>query len=291
MKKSVFVEIPKRALESGLILRNFCGRPLIFWALFSLESSDLKQITLLTTSFEVQSAVQKFRFKKVSLNEGKASKGSLVFDGSNPFLRVDQKKNSDFGGISIKYLDENTWLAAEVLFKQHFSDVLAKAHKKASTQIKLFLTDVDGVLTDAGMYYSENGDELKKFCTHDGMAMRFIQTRLGIKVGIVTTENRKLNERRSEKLKLDFLRQGVNNKLEEVESICKHLNISMSEVAFIGDDVNDEKILSKVGFAACPANALPRIKRLPNVVLLSKAGGFGAVREWAEYLFGEVEWS
>jgi YrbI family 3-deoxy-D-manno-octulosonate 8-phosphate phosphatase len=151
-------------------------------------------------------------------------------------------------------------------------------------KIKLFLTDVDGVLTDAGMYYTESGDEFKKFNTHDGMGMKLIQSR-GVKVGIITTENTKIVERRAEKLKVDFLKQGIWDKLTAAQEICNELGITLKETAYIGDDVNCKSLLSNVGLAACPANALPEIKAIPGIVHLQKSGGEGAVREFIEYIF------
>ena len=78
-------------------------------------------------------------------------------------------------------------------------------------KIKLFLSDVDGVMTDSGMYYTENGDEFKKFNTHDGMAFNLLKA-AGIKTGIITTENTKIVERRAAKLKVDYVYQGAGFK-------------------------------------------------------------------------------
>jgi 2-dehydro-3-deoxyphosphooctonate aldolase (KDO 8-P synthase) len=153
------------------------------------------------------------------------------------------------------------------------------------TKIKLLLTDVDGVLTDSGMYYSEAGDELKKFNTHDGMGLQLVKAK-GIKTGIVTSENTKLVERRFQKLKLDYLYQGKREggKLASVKEICEKEGISLSEVAYIGDDVNCFELLSAVGLAACPADALDTIKNIPGIVQMKKKGGEGCVREFVEMI-------
>lgn len=153
-------------------------------------------------------------------------------------------------------------------------------------KIKLFLTDVDGVLTDAGMYYTESGDEFKKFNTHDGMGLMLLKEK-GIKRGIITTENTKIVERRAAKLKMDYLYQGkgFGNKLQAALEICEKENITIREVAYIGDDVNCIELLQHVGIAACPANALPKIKAIKNILQLEKKGGDGAVREFIDYLF------
>lgn len=153
------------------------------------------------------------------------------------------------------------------------------------TKIKLLLTDVDGVLTDAGMYYSEAGDELKKFNTHDGMGLQLIRDK-GIKTGIITSEDTKLVERRFNKLKLDYLYQGKREggKLASVKEICSKEGLKLSEVAYIGDDVNCFELLSNVGLAACPSNALDTIKNIPGIIQMKKKGGEGCVREFVEMI-------
>jgi YrbI family 3-deoxy-D-manno-octulosonate 8-phosphate phosphatase len=151
--------------------------------------------------------------------------------------------------------------------------------------IKLFLSDVDGVMTDAGMYYTENGDEFKKFNTHDGMGFELLR-KAGIKTGIITSENTLIVERRAQKLKVDYLYQGKRDdgKLGAAREICKKEGIDLSEVAYIGDDVNCLELLSHVGIAACPSNAVKAIKSIPNIIHLNKAGGEGAVREFIELI-------
>lgn len=151
-------------------------------------------------------------------------------------------------------------------------------------KIKLFLTDVDGVLTDAGMYYTESGDEFKKFNTHDGMGLKLIRE-AGVKTGIITTENTKIVERRAAKLKVDYLYQGAYPKVAAAQEIIEKEGIDWSEVAYIGDDVNCLELLQKVGLAACPANALPKVKALPGILHLQKSGGEGVVREFIELIF------
>jgi YrbI family 3-deoxy-D-manno-octulosonate 8-phosphate phosphatase len=152
-------------------------------------------------------------------------------------------------------------------------------------KIKLFLSDVDGVLTDAGMYYTENGDELKKFNTHDGMGFNLL-AKEGIKTGIITTENTKLVERRAAKLKLDYLYQGkgFGNKLDAALEICAKEGITIQEVAYVGDDVNCISLLEAVGLAACPANAVKKVKAIPGIIQLQTKGGDGAVREFIDMI-------
>jgi len=157
-------------------------------------------------------------------------------------------------------------------------------------KIKLFLTDVDGVMTDAGMYYTENGDEFKKFNTHDGMGLMLLKEK-GIKRGIITTENTKIVERRAAKLKMDYLYQGkgFGNKLDAALEICRIESINIKDVAYIGDDINCIELLQNVGIAACPANAVPAVKAIPGIILLKRSGGEGAVREFIEMILAGEE--
>jgi len=182
-------------------------------------------------------------------------------------------------------IDNITKQLSVISYQQPVNYQLPTTNYQLSTKIKLFLTDVDGVLTDAGMYYSENGDELKKFNTHDGMGLQLIREK-GIKTGIITSENTKMVERRFKKLKLDFLYQGKREggKLASVNEICKAEGISLSQVAYIGDDINCFELLSSVGLAACPANALDAIKNIPGIIQMKKKGGEGCVREFVEMI-------
>ncbi len=155
--------------------------------------------------------------------------------------------------------------------------------------IKVFLSDVDGVMTDAGMYYTESGDEFKKFNTHDGMGFNLIQ-KTGVKIGIITTENTKMVERRAAKLKMDYLYQGhgFGGKLNAALDICAKEGISIKEVAYIGDDVNCIELLQSVGLAACPANAVAKVKAIEGIIHLQKNGGEGCVREFIEMILDEL---
>lgn len=160
----------------------------------------------------------------------------------------------------------------------------------AGKKIKLFLTDVDGVLTDGGMYYSENGDELKKFNTRDGMGFELLR-KAGIKTGIITTENTKIVERRAAKLMVDYLYQGKREggKLDAAKEICKKVNISFANVAYIGDDINCIDLLEATAMAACPADAMAAVKKIKNIKVLKTKGGEGVVREFAEMILSENE--
>lgn len=149
--------------------------------------------------------------------------------------------------------------------------------------IQLFLTDIDGTLTDGGMYYSEKGDELKKFNTRDGMGLSLLR-KAGIKTGIITSEDRQLNQRRADKLKVDYLVQDTRHegKLAAAQNIARQMGITLSEVAYIGDDINCIELLSQVGLAACPADASDKVKAISGIHVMKKRGGEGCVREFID---------
>ena len=117
------------------------------------------------------------------------------------------------------------------------------------TDIKLFASDVDGTMTDGCMYYAENGLELKKFNFQDGMGFKLLRD-LGIKTAIITSEDTPIVKKRADKLKADYLSMGTWTKLEFVQKICNELNITLSEVAYIGDDINDIELLKTAAFEA-----------------------------------------
>lgn len=148
-------------------------------------------------------------------------------------------------------------------------------------EIKLLGTDVDGTLTDGGMYYTADGDVMKRFHVHDGMGLKQCQA-AGIKVAILTSENTPIVTKRGEKLKLDYVFQGMKSKLEVITNLCEELGIGLENVAFIGDDINDFEILSAVGLKACPANAVEKIKNIPDIKIMNSKGGDGAVREFID---------
>jgi YrbI family 3-deoxy-D-manno-octulosonate 8-phosphate phosphatase len=149
-------------------------------------------------------------------------------------------------------------------------------------RIRLFATDVDGVLTDGGMYYAESGEELKKFNTRDGMGIKLLQ-RAGIITAIVTQERTKLVAWRGEKLMIPEVHQGVMDKLSLVRDMAERHGLSLEEVAYIGDDVNDVATLEAVGFSATPGDGMPQAAAVVDYVC-AKKGGEGAVREIIEMI-------
>ena len=160
----------------------------------------------------------------------------------------------------------------------HLSKTLLARLKR----VRALAMDVDGVLTDAGMYYSETGDELKKFNTRDGMGIKMLQA-AGLLTAIITKEKTAIVERRGQKLAIPDVEQGVDDKLLALTQLAQKHGLSLEEVAYIGDDVNDLEALRRVGFSAAPADAMPIVRKAVHYVC-SKRGGEGAVRELTDLI-------
>jgi YrbI family 3-deoxy-D-manno-octulosonate 8-phosphate phosphatase len=157
---------------------------------------------------------------------------------------------------------------------------------KKLKDISVILTDVDGVLTDGGMYYTADGLTMKKFNVKDGMAHVLLR-KAGYKIGFVSSDGSTIARVRGERLSVDFIYTGALNKMEALDEICKIAQCDYANVAHIGDDVNDLEILQKVGFSACPADAVAQVKNIVHYVCKHK-GGRGAYREVAD-LFLNVQ--
>ena len=381
---SVIAFIPARGGSKSIPLKNiksFCGQPLIYWNLVSLQNAKVDKIIVATDSQEIKSVVEKFNFPKVEIYDRKKENASdesstesvmleyinqsslldsdifMLTQVTSPFTKeknfneglallkeydsviscceskrfrwkedgsainydiynrprrqdwqgdlvengafyisnvgnIKSSKNRISKNIGIYVMPEYTsveidaphdWLVAEELMKRY---ILIDKNVDFKN-IKIVFSDVDGVLTDGGMYYSENGDEIKKFSVYDGMAFRLLQEK-GLKVGIITTEDRDLNRRRAKKLNLDYDYHGAEDKLKIISDLCAKDNIKLSEIAYIGDDINCLQLLSNVGVAACPTNAVEKIKRIPNIIHLSKRGGTGVFREFAELIIDQL---
>lgn len=219
--------------------------------------------------------------------------GYLVENGAfyiTSKLKLLQSKNRISGNIKAVEMDEDTffeideisdWVIAEGLMQKKAEKQTITVNKEIP-EIKMFLTDCDGCLTDGGMYYSESGDELKKFNTRDGMGFALLRQK-GIITGIITGEDVDLNRRRAEKLKLDILRGGCKDKVAEVKKCCEQYGIKLENVAYIGDDINDLDVIKMVGYGCCPADAMPQIKEVAKYVAKA-SGGEGVIREVVEIL-------
>lgn len=233
-----------------------------------------KQGYVYPTNYDVYNRPRRQEFEGDMVENGAfyiSSKQSLMQSG-----------NRISGNIMPVEMDEDTfyeidepsdWEIIELLMKKKGN----KMQDFIQSKIDMFLTDCDGCLTDGGMYYSEQGDELKKFNTRDGMGFAKLRKQ-GILTGIITSEDMHLNYMRANKLKLDVLEQGCKDKVETMKQVCKRYNIDLKNVLYIGDDLNDIEVLKIVGYSCCPADAVPEVKAVVAYVAQAK-GGTGVIRE------------
>ncbi len=195
------------------------------------------------------------------------------------------------GNIRVCEMDESTYYEIdepsdwEIIEKQ-LENRTRKSDFKIP-EIKMFLTDCDGCLTDGGMYYSENGDELKKFNTKDGMGFKLLREK-GIITGIITGEDRNLNTKRAEKLKIDELHQGVQDKVAIIKYLCKKYHIEPQNVAYVGDDINDLEAIEYVGLGCTVSDANIKVKECADYIA-KLGGGKGAVREIIEEIIFSMD--
>ncbi len=150
--------------------------------------------------------------------------------------------------------------------------------------IKLVVCDVDGTLTDGGIYITENGDEFKKFNSKDGMAISRL-LKMGIQVGFISASiAQNIVKRRAEMLKVPFCYVGDKNKAVVISEWLKKLNLKLENVAYIGDDINDLDIMKIVGISACPFDSAESVKKTADIIL-NRKGGEACFREFVERLF------
>lgn len=154
---------------------------------------------------------------------------------------------------------------------------MKKEIKEKLAKIKMLVLDVDGVLTDGSIVYSANGEEIKTFNVHDGYGIEILRQN-GIPVGIITGRISSIVEKRAKDLKIEDLVQGTIDKVPVAKDFAKKYNITLEEMAFIGDDLFDIPLLQEVGFSSAPKNARKEVKRIVDYVT-KKEGGKGAVRE------------
>jgi len=176
--------------------------------------------------------------------------------------------------------DPDDWLVVERLLlarRDPGTDLRERARR-----IRMVLSDVDGVLTDAGMYYSEAGDELKRFNTRDGAGFAFLRE-VGLLTGLVTRETTRLVARRAEKLKLDVLVQGAGDKVAAIDAIRAGHGLGWDEIAYVGDDLYDLEALRRAGLSAAPADAVATVREAVHHVCSARGGG-GALREVADLI-------
>jgi 3-deoxy-D-manno-octulosonate 8-phosphate phosphatase (KDO 8-P phosphatase) len=162
-----------------------------------------------------------------------------------------------------------------------------EALRLRARRIRLVLTDCDGVLTDAGVYYSADGEELRKFSVRDGMGFELLRGE-GIVCGIVSGEPAGSIAARAQKLRLEEVHLGIREKGKKLEEILASRKADPSECAYIGDDVNDLVVFRALdgGLTACPSDALPPVKALAHVVL-PVPGGHHVFRAFADFLLSQ----
>ena len=192
------------------------------------------------------------------------------------------------GNIKLVEMDDESYFEIDeandfIIIEELMKKTQRKSDDHDIRDIKMVLSDVDGCLTDGGMYYSEKGDELKKFNTKDGLAFKLFHDK-GFITGIITGEAVKLNNRRAKKIGLDICKIGVKDKLKIVCEICDEYNIALKNVLYIGDDVNDIELLKSVGLSCAPLDASQQVLSIVNYVS-GKEGGKGVVRDIYDTLF------
>lgn len=166
-----------------------------------------------------------------------------------------------------------------LLFKPLFSQ--ANIDKKIQ-KLKMLILDVDGVLTDGGMYVSEKGDQMKRYHTHDGLALLELGKTKKLELGIISsgfTEH--MVQDRAALLGIEHVYVGREPKLDILNTWCTELGYSLDEVAIIGDDLNDLPLMQAVGLAVCPASAVSKVKSVADIIL-SRKGGDACVREFID---------
>ncbi|MDO4439292.1 MAG: HAD-IIIA family hydrolase [Eubacteriales bacterium] len=156
-------------------------------------------------------------------------------------------------------------------------------------KFKLVIIDVDGTMTDSGIYYDEHGNELKKFCTKDAAGF-FAAHQIGLKIMVLTGRECVATTRRMSEMKVEYLFQNVKNKVEFLKRFMEENDICKDEIIYIGDDLNDLPPMKLVGYIGCPQDSCPEIKEIADYVSTVK-GGYGAVRDVIEHILRESgEW-
>ncbi len=201
----------------------------------------------------------------------------MVIDDRRPPTADGRQRADDDQGVPHRQTTTGDDPAA-VSGRQSAVDLLERARA-----IRFLLTDSDGVLTDNGVYYSAEGEAMKRFSIRDGMGVERLRTLADVDVGIITGEHSGAVQRRAEKLAITELHLGVRDKPAVLRDLLTRLGLSADQVAYIGDDTNDVAIMRQVGLAACPADATPFARAVAHYVCPSR-GGYGAFRDFAELI-------
>jgi len=226
-----------------------------------------------------------YRPRRQELNGFLVENGAFYITSKEDLLSTECRISGNIAAVEMPEetyfeIDEpSDWTIVEGLLKKKAK---SESNDHVIKKIKCVLTDSDGVLTDGGMYYSENGDELKKFNTKDGMGFKLLRES-GIMTGIITGENIELVRRRAEKMKVDEVYLGIQDKMKILDEICSKYNLKYDEIAYIGDDINDLEVIKTVGLGCTVNDGMECVKEVANVITKAK-GGEGAVREVVEII-------
>ena len=226
------------------------------------------------------------RKRRQEFNDYFIENGSFYINYVGEILKYESRLS---GKIEFQVMSEEASLEIDTEFDWDVAEYIHGKMNKNFNRIKLFLTDLDGVLTDGGVYCNMESEFLKKFNVKDGMGFELLRKN-NILTGIVTTEKTSFSDVRAKKIQSDFLIKGesFNGKLESVLRICEEKQIDLSEVAYIGDDINCFQLLSKVGYPGCPNDAVRQIKNITNIYISPKNGGDGCVRDFIDKLLSEL---
>ncbi len=192
--------------------------------------------------------------------------------------------------MEVDHFNELTLYDLEAICEEYKLDLFALLFKPLFieettlhklTKIKLLVLDVDGVMTDGGMYFTENGDQFKKYNVKDGMGINQL-IRRNFQIAIISSGHKfEMVKARADVLGIQHCYVGTEPKLAILEKICSKLQIGFENVALIGDDINDLEMMANIGFSACPSDAVYQVKEQADLIL-SKAGGQGCVREFID---------
>lgn len=209
--------------------------------------------------------------------KGLCSKSGIDFNDFLNDMDVDNVSELSIYDIEAVCEEYNVDMLS-LLFKPMFRPDL---WNKKLEKIKLLVLDVDGVMTDGGMYYTESGDQFKKYNTKDGMAIQHL-VKENFQLAIISSGYKtEMVKSRADLLGIQFCYVGRDRKMDILMGHCATLGIELENVAIVGDDINDLEMIKKIGFSACPADAVNAVKTQVDIIL-SKKGGEGCVREFID---------
>lgn len=206
--------------------------------------------------------------------------------GSNLKTFLKEQKVNSISGLTLGTLE--LFCQQEQLDLTHLFTYPLSIEKEKLRDIKLIILDIDGVMTDGGMYFTENGDQMKKYNTKDGMAIMAVKKQGNIDFGIISSGFKaEMIKARANLLQIKHFYVGREPKIDILKGWCRELDIDFSQVCMIGDDINDLEVMKNIGYSVAPADAVPVIKKQADLVLQAK-GGHGCVREFIDHYLLEA---